>query len=316
MSSQLKKLLKSEFKKTNVKSFLFFLVFSSLIWFIVQFSQQYTEILVIPVVYENFPQDKLIEEKETNLEIRVQQSGFQLAWIKAFKPKVTIDLAELPSDSTSLRYNLLENHYDLVKEIPIDLNKAEFLEKEIRIPYNMKDTKKVPIIPQIDIRYAPGYGSEEKLTLMTDSVQISGTQANLDSISEVYTKPLKLNNVNSDLLEQIKLEEPENIVLYQGEIYFKLEVEKFTEKQMTIPVEVTNAPPNIEVSLYPAEVRVSFKVNLDKYRQVDKLDFMIVCDYKDLERNTDFFIPKIIEQPDYIQNLRISPRTIDYIIKK
>src|SRR5699024_9539505 len=129
---------------------LFFLIFSSVIWFIVQFSQQYTEILVIPVVFENYPQDKLIEEKENHLEIRVQQSGFQLAWLKIFKPKVTINLAELPSDSTYLRYNLLENHYDLVKEIPIDLNKAEFLEKEIRIPYHMKDTKKVPIIPQID----------------------------------------------------------------------------------------------------------------------------------------------------------------------
>lgn len=316
MSSQIKKFLKAEFKKANVKSFLFFLLFSSLIWMIVQFSQQYTEILVIPVVYENYPQDKLIEEKGNNLEIRVQQSGFQLAWLKTFKPKVPIDLAELPYDSTYLRYNLLENHYDLVKEIPIDLNKAEFLEKEIRIPYHMKDTKKVPIVSQIDIKYAPGYSSEEKLILMTDSIQISGTQANLDSISEVYTKPLKLENVKSDLLEQIKLEEPENIVLYQGEIYFKLEVEKFTEKQMNIPVEVTNAPPNIEVSLYPAEVTVNFKVDLDKYRQVDELDFVIVCNYKDLERNTDFFIPKVIEKPDYIQNLRISPRTIDYIIKK
>lgn len=316
MSSKLQNLIKSEFKKANAKSFLFFLIFSSLIWLIVQFSQQYTEILDIPIVYENFPQDKLIEEKENHLEIRVQQTGFQLAWLKVFKPEVTINLDELPSDSTYLKYNLLENHYDLVKDIPIDLNKAEFLEKEIRIPFHMKDTKKVPIISKIDITYAPGYSSEEKLILMTDSVQISGTQAHIDSVSKVYTKPLKLENVDSDLLEEVQLEQPENVVLYQSEIYFKLDVEKFTEKQMKIPVEVVNAPPNMEVSLYPAEVTVNFKVNLDKYQQIGQLDFLIVCDYKDLENNSEFFIPKVEEQPDFIQNLRLSPRTIDYIIKK
>jgi len=316
MPSQLKEFFKSEFKKANVKSFLFFLIFSSLIWLIVQFSQQYTEILEIPIKYQNFPQDKLIEEEENHLEIRVQQTGFQLAWLKIFKPEITINLAELPSDSTYLRYNLLENHYDLVKEIPIDLNKAEFLEKEIHIPYQMKDTKKVPIIPQIDIKYAPGYASEKELILMTDSVQISGTQVNLDSISEIHTRPLNLENVDADLLEKVKLEEPENIVLYQREIYFKLDVERFTEKQMKIPVEVINSPPNIEVSLYPSEVTITFKVALEKYQQIGQLDFLIVCDYKDLENNSDFFIPKVIEQPDYIQNLRLSPRTIDYIIKK
>src|SRR5690625_7765721 len=87
MPSQLKEFFKSEFKKANVKSFLFFLIFSSLIWLIVQFSQQYTEILEIPIKYQNFPQDKLIEEEENHLEIRVQQTGFQLAWLKIFKPE-------------------------------------------------------------------------------------------------------------------------------------------------------------------------------------------------------------------------------------
>lgn len=316
MSSQIKKFIKSEFKKTNVKSFLFFLVFSGLIWMLVQFSQQYIEILRIPVKYENFPQDKLIEEKGSHLEIRVQQTGFQLAWFKFFRPKVKVDLSTLPSDSTYLRYNLLENHYDLVKNIPIDMNKAEFLEKEILIPYHMKDTKKVPVISQISINYAPGYSSEEKLTLLTDSVQISGTQSDLDSISKVYTKPIKLTDVNSDLLEKIQLEEPDNINLYQDEIFFKIGVEKFTEHQMEIPIEVINAPPNVEVSLYPSSVIVNFKVSLARYQQIDKLDFRIVCDYKELNNNQKFFIPRIIEQPESIQAVRLSSRTIDYIIKK
>ncbi len=316
MASQIKKILKSEFKKANFKSFLFFLLFSSVIWLIVQFSQQYTEILEIPVKYENFPQDKLIKEKGSTLEIRVQQSGFQLAWFKLFAHEVKIDLAELPTDSIYLKYNLLENHYNLVKNLPIDLNKAEFLEKEILIPFQMKSVKKVPVISKIEINYAPGFSAEEEITLLTDSIQISGAQPVLDSIQEVYTKAVTFDDVKEDLLEEVSLEKPEKASLYQDKIHFRLEVEKFTERKMNLPIEVVNAPPNIQISLYPSEVELSFKVSLAKYNLVEPLDFQVVCDYKDLMDDQEFFVPKIIQKPDYVQGIHISPRTIEYIIKK
>jgi len=316
MAPQIKKIIKSEFKKANFKSFLFFLLFSSVIWLIVQFSQQYTEILEIPVKYENFPQDKLITEKESTLEIRVQQSGFQLAWFNLFTHKVKLDLSELPADSSYLKYNLLENHYDLVRNLPIDLNKAEFLEKEILIPFQMKSVKKVPVIPEIQIKYAPGFSSEKKLTLLTDSIQISGSQEVLDSVSEVHTKTVNFEDVDQDLLEEVGIKKPKKISLYQDKIHFRLEVEKFTERKMQIPIEVINAPPGININLYPAEVELSFKVSLAKYNLVEQLDFQIVCDYKDLIEDQEFFVPKIVEKPDYVQGLHISPRTVEYIIKK
>jgi|SRR5690625_358626 len=316
MTSQIKNLIKSEFKKNNAKSFLFFLIFSSIIWLIVQFSQQYTQILEIPVEYENFPQDKLIETKGDQLEIRVQQTGFQLAWLRLFKPTVKIDLSKLPADSSYLKYNLLENYYDLSKSIPIDMNKAEFLEKDILIPFHKKNTKKVPVIAQKDITYAPGYSSEEHLVLLTDSIYISGTGSDLDSISQVYTKPIKLRDVNTDILEKIQLERPDEINLYQDEIYYRLEVEKFTERQMEVPVEVINAPPGTEINLYPSSVEITFKISLARYHQIDAMDFKVVCDFKELREDQKFFIPQIIEKPESVQAVFMSPRTIDYIIKK
>lgn len=316
MPSKLKEIVKSEFKKTNVKSFFFFLFFSSLIWLIVQFSEQHTEILNIPVYYENYPKDKLIEDEKSDLEIRVQQTGFQLAWLKMFRPEVRIDLTELPADSSFLKYSILENYYELAKKIPVDMNKAEFLEKEIRIPYHLKSTKLVPLISNIKINYAPGYASEEKLTLLTDSIQISGSQSVLDSTEQVYTQKKSFKEVNADLLEKVKVKAPKDINLYQDEVYFRIKVERFTEKQMEIPIEVINAPPGIKVSLYPASIDVNFKVSLARYNQIEELDFRIVCDYKDLQEDQKFFIPRVLEKPESIQALQLNPRKIDYIIKK
>lgn len=316
MPSRIKELIKAEFKKNNVKSFFFFLIFSTLIWLIVQFSEQHTELVNIPVHFENYPKDKLIEQDESKLEIRVQQTGFQLAWLKMFKPDVKIDLSTLPADSSYLRYNILENYYELARSIPIDMNKAEFLEKDILIPYHLKSTKLVPLVSKIKINYAPGFSSEEELTLLTDSIQISGSKSVLDSVQAVYTKETTFRDVNADLLEKIKIQTPKNTILYQDEAYFRLKVERFTERQMEIPIEVINAPSNLKVSLYPSSVEVKFKVSLARYQQIEELDFRIVCDYKDLQDDQKFFLPRVLEKPESIQALQLTPRKIDYIIKR
>src|SRR5699024_5798157 len=144
-----------------------------------------------------------------------------------------------------------------------------------------KNVKKVPVIPEIQIKYAPGFCSEKKLTLLTDSLQISGSHEGLESVSEVHTKTVSLEDVDQDLLEEVGIKNRKKHSLYQDKIHFRLEVEKFTERKMQIPTEVINAPPGININLYPAEVELSFKVSLAKYNLVEQLDFQIVCDYKD-----------------------------------
>lgn len=316
-AERFKKFVRSEFKKSNVKSFAFFLVFSSLIWLIVQFSQQYTEIIKIPVLYENYPQDKLIDEKKGNLEIRVQQTGFQLAWFRFFGPNLKIDLSKLPSDSLNLHYNLIENHYDLAKKLPIDMNKAEFLDKEILVPFQLKTNKNVPVISNVEVKYAKGYSSENEFHIFPDTVQISGPKSALDSIHNVETVKKKYKDLNRSLLDEIELVSPlQGVNPTPERVNFKLDVEKFTENELEIPIEIVNAPANLEISLYPQNIKVKYQVSLKRYKQIDKRDFRIVVDYRELIEDQNFLLAKAIKQPEAIQNIVLSPKKVQYIIKK
>lgn len=312
-----KEIIKSEFKKSNVKSFIFFLIFSSIIWLIVQFSQPYTEVLKIPITYENYPQDKMIDDKGTHLEIRVQQSGFQLAWYKLFDPKLDIDLSKLPAEEDHLKYNLLENHYEIAKSLPFDMNKAEFLEKEIHIPFQLKSTKKVPVVSQIRIKYAAGYDSEDSLAIIPDSMNISGPSSVIDTVTRVYTQALTLKEVKNSLSKKIPLKGiMEEVSFAQENVQYKLAVEKFTEKELEIPIEIINAPSQADISLYPGTVKVNFKVSLKKYNQVNDRDFKIKVDYKEIAEDKNFLIPKIAEKPEVVHAVRMSPKKIQYIIRK
>lgn len=317
MLEKIKKLVRNEFKKSNFKSFFFFLILSTLIWVLVQFSKHYTEVLVVPVQYINYPKDKIINKKGSTLELRVKKSGFQIAWFKLFRPKIKIDLSTLPADSTFLEYSIRKYHKDLLRELPLDLNNAEFLDEAIHIPYLTKSVKKVPLVSKMNIQYAPGYASEQEVQLKPDSVKLSGPDSLLNTISKIYTKPTKREDVKKDLDGAVKLENPDSrLTLYQNKVSYHLGVEKFTERELTVPITVIHAPENIDISLYPPSVRITFKVSLKRYNQIQSIDFQIVCDYNDISTKQKFLFPRVTEKPKIIKSVNIFPKKIQYVIKK
>ncbi len=317
MEDIFKKIIQTEFKKNNLKAFLFFLLFSSIIWLLVQFSKQYTEVVSIPLQLENAPKDKLVSKDTDYIKLRIKQSGFQIAWFKLFKPKIKVDLEQLPVKDTSMIYNFNAHREMLVKKLPIDFNNVEILSEKIYIPFQLRSTKTVPIIAKSQIRYAPGFSSEKGVILQPDSIKISGPQKLLDSTSVIYTNTIRKRDVQKDFKGSISLTGYNKALTpYHDKVQYNVDVEKFTQRHLDIPIRIINAPPQLNITLYPSTVEITFNVSIERYNQIQKLDFEIVCDYKELEKHKKFFIPHMVKQPNNISNLTLSPRKIQYIIKQ
>lgn len=318
MFKKIKKISRSEFKKSNFKVFFFFLVFSTLVWFLVQFSKHYTEVLTVPLQFQNYPKDKIIAKKGDQLELRVKQSGFQLAWFKIFRPKIEVDLSNLPINGDHLNYSLRQNRGELIKKLPNDFNNVDFLDDEIHIPFQQREVKKVPIKSNITLKYAPGYSSEDELKISPDSIEISGAAEVIDSIGEVYTKALTKKNVKADLSGQVEIDKSKypKLTLFRNKVDYSIAVEKFTEGELEVPITIVNAPEDAEIAIFPSLVTITFKVSLEKYKQIHSIDFKVVCDYSEVPENRNFFIPKITMQPPNVSNVSLSPRKIQYVVKK
>lgn len=317
MLDKFKKTIRGEFKRANLKSFVFFLGLSTVIWFFVQFSKHYTEVLTVPIKYQNYPKDKLINEEGSLLKLQVKQTGFQLVWFKLFKPTVYINLSALPADSTFLRFDINSNHSELVKELPSDFNNVQFLDNAIQIPFQLQAVKTVPIASKIRIQFAAGYSAEKAIRLIPDSVKISGPEKLLDSVTKIYTAAINKQQVETDLNAVVKLKKPfKDVALYRREVNYSLAVEKFTEREITIPITMINAPSNATISLYPSTVSVVFNVSLQRFHQIQRMDFEVVCDYNDIVENQKFLIPRIEAKPELIKNIRLFPQKVQYVIKK
>src|SRR5699024_2775713 len=147
----------------------------------------------------------------------------------------------------------------LEEKLPIDLNHVEFLNEEVHIPYQLKRVKKIPLVSKINIQYAPGYSSEKGVVLQPESIKISGPESVLDTITHLFTERITRKEVDSDLKDEVALRSPLNtLTLYQENVNYQVQVEKFTERQLRIPIKIINAPEGVNISLYPPTVQITF----------------------------------------------------------
>ena len=306
-------------KKSSLKTFSFFLVFSTVVWFLVQFSKTYTQLIEIPIKYINVPLDKSIsEDRPKNISLQLQETGFSIYYYKIFNPELTVDLSKASVKDMNLVYAIQDHVTDIEKQLQVDLDDSRIIQEEIDVPFQFKKEKTIQIKPHIDISYAAGYNADEPVKVTPDSMKISGPENMVDTISVIQTMELDLTKVNKDLNGTVKLDTTGygKISFYENSVKYFQKVEKFTEGNAEVPVEVINIPNGLNLAYFPKSVIVYYQVNLKRFDKVNKAEFKVVCDYNEINDGDDFMVAKIVQKPAHISNIRLNERQIQFVIKK
>lgn len=319
MLDNLRRITKTKFKQRNVKTFSFFLFFAVVIWIFVQFSKQYDQVIHIPVEYVNVPLNKVItQDNPDHLQLRMVENGFTIAWYSLFAPSLEIDVSDLPESEDQLVYVLAENRDDIEQQLDINFSRSEFLRDRLYINYQQRRDKTVPVVPRIEVNFAPGYAAVGPLNIRPDSVTVTGPDNLLDTLNQLQTATLRLNNVKSDLSGEVPIDTSGlgKISFYQNRVNYFLDVEKFTEGSLEIPVELINVPPDRNVVIFPKEILVFYQVNLNDFDDVEAADFRVIADFSEVQENQDFLIPRVAQQPSFVTNVRINEKKIQFVIKR
>ncbi|PZW40669.1 hypothetical protein LX95_01737 [Mesonia algae] len=315
---QVQRLNKTTFKKTNFKAFFFFFIFALLIWLLIQFSKTYTKEISVPIQFTEIPKDKIVNKTKGTIKMRVTENGFGLAWLSIRNPKIISSLKDLSVTKNNITFLTETHESEILSKLRINFEKVHFITKKINIPFIQKETKKIPVVPIIDVSYAPGYNSDEKLVIQPDSIKISGAKKILDSIQFISTQKITLKEVSSNKNGKVKIDTAQysNVTYYQNEINYQLKTKKFTEGRLNIPIEILNAPKDASVSIFPKEVIVIYTVSLDSFEEVSKNDFLVICDFNDLSENQNFLIPKIKKKPSNVTATRLNINKVQFVLKR
>lgn len=319
MLSKVKTIKKTQFKRSNINTFLFFLVCTVIIWIFVQFSKEYNEIIQIPVEYVNIPPDKILATDNPKvMKVQMEENGFRIAWKTMFPPTLAVDVSKAIPNDGKLFYVIDENREDIASQLNISFDDSRFLKDALAINFQQKEEKTVAVISQIEVEYAAGYSAAEGLKLHADSVRVSGPREILDTLTHLKTKKLVLKKVKNDLSGRVRIDTSgfNNLTLFSDGIEYSADVEKFTEGKVEVPIELINVPKGLNVVIFPQETTLLYQVNLKNYNKVSASDFRVVADFSEVGDSQDFLIPKLLQKPEFTSNVRLNEKKIQFIIKK
>lgn len=304
------------------KSFISFLIASVLMWFLIALSKEYTTTITFAVSYTNIPQDKLLQNKPIKeIDITVKSTGFNIIRSNFGDKSITLNAANLQKKSANKYYFLTRYQVNTIqKQLHSGIELQEIVLDTIHLDIGTLISKKVPLIPNLDINYHIGYDVLEPLTVKPDSVLISGPELEIDKITAIDLKLLKLQNIRADFSKKVDLILPKNSSNIKVNATFTTisgKVEKFTEGTLEVPFLISNLPEGIELTTLNKTVEVVYVVGLSNFDKIDKTFFEVVCDYNvTKENNLNYLIPKIIGKPDYVKSFKVMPNKIDFLIQK
>ncbi len=316
MKELIGKLSQFKIEKVKLRLLLLCLFLSTIFWIITKFSNTYSTLLTFEVEFVNIPEKYYITEIDNNeIQISASSTGFQLFLYKLFNYKIEAPLNRAQFDNGNGFFNV-ENQKIQIQNQFKNLTIQNIGTKEISFSYMPYQEKKVPVVLKNLITYKLGYYTLGKIKLNPDSITIRGIKNVIDTINYIYTKPLILEEISESFEKEIALEKIENVKFINDKITTEAIVTQFTDKTITLPIEIVNKPDSITLKLFPEEIKLTFTASIDKIGDIKTSSFKIIFDYNSIQENSNIKTIELNKKPDNIRNIRMEFSEVEYLIKK
>ena len=311
------------FKKKDVITFLFFLLFSFILWYMNTSSDDEIEKnYVIYTKYVGIPENIYIEEKlPDHIKYTLRGKRKELNKYKQ-SDTITINLSNYLSSEESKANNrvdisFLEIINTFIEKKTSELTPTETQPLSFSSAFKILNTKNVPILLKENIKVESQYIFVDSIKIIPNNITILGPQSSLDTIQAIYVKPLhdtynKSNKITSELIIPNPF-----VINTNNNVEISFLIDKSTEKSFDIPITLINVPENINIRTFPTSINIKFSVGIQNYNNVLPSMFEANIDY-----NTISNVSKTTQKVNirynsniYITNLTSTPKEVEYVIE-
>lgn len=304
--------------KSKFLTFLFFLLISGLLWFIIKLSDEYTTQTAFTVVYTNAPVNKWVATSEQKVNLSFVADGF-----------------------VTLRHNLVRNPYRMV-EIPLDevpyrleggntysyasQYVAERVADWLGVPsgnvtvnddkqyFNMEDLqqKELPVQVPLEVKTQRQYLVYGDPIVEPAMVMVYGPKSVLDTMEVIRTEPFSSTGANADIAKTLDVDYCGGAV--QGAVTtvrVTVRVEQFTETVVEVPVTVTDS---LQVRFFPETMSVKCVVPIRDFATLSPAAFTVLADTAQLHLRQPLLDIKLVKTPEHVQVVKTEPDQVEYLI--
>ena len=311
---------KKRFKNINLRVFLVILVLTAGVSVLVKLNKNFNFTVKVPLTFVNLPQDKILKAySKQEVKVSGRSTGYDYIKYNLTSQDFAIDLSKLKNKSGRRYYYVFSREDDALKGSLSESTVTSFEPDTIFFDLDQNFEKKLPVKSKFDVSFAAGYGSLEGIKISPDSVLVRGPKSNLDSMSQVFTKAERLKDVKKSYNDSIELNASfsnQHIEVIPARVSYKLNVDRFTEGDITVPLQLINVPSNVTAKIFPKRVSLIFNVNFKNYERIKPSDFKVVCDFEHIDSTSTSITPEILEYPEFIRDVRLREKTVQYLLVK
>lgn len=304
----------------KVKIFSLFLLCSFLAWFISNLSETYESRSDFVLNYRNLPDTLLLgKNSDEHLEVKLRTSGFQFLYYNFFKKRIDINVSQ--ANYQNGRYVLSEDNLkrQIDQQLSQNISLLDVDQNQLVLDLYQVASKKIPIVPNMDLQLEQNYILDGKVIMVPDSVTVKGPGSEIDTIKEIMTAPIRLVNVSDSFEREASLVFPkglENSVFSDARVSVSGKVAKFSEKVFDVPVQVLNIPDGYQVKTFPSSITVLCKASIDRLKNISASDFNVEADYAKSKGSNNTLFLVISKRPENVYDVRLQENSVNFVLEQ
>lgn len=309
---------KSDISGRDVAVFLLSLLLAFSIWLIYNLSEQYSQLLSVPVNAESNIEGHAAHSANSCVIVaRCRTTGFNLLknrfrdrrYIRTvyFSPD---DLHQVDGDVYSIAANELSGY---VNDIFGDIQLESVVSSNVEFRFPYENHKKVPVVLNSTISFLPQYMAVGGIVTTPDSVTVYGEPVRLNNIDKVVTSNVTLEDLSSSAHGVASIEVPAGLRSSHKEVSYTLEVSRYVEIKEEMEIGVRNVPAGKALSVFPsvatAVFRCAFPLSVDP---ADYVEFYV--DYNDFARSINGrCVPHAESLPSGVFDYTLEPQVFECV---
>jgi len=316
----MRKAVKNLFSNRKTTTFIVFLFLSLIFSILTKLSKEYTAVLTVNPKLIKIPEDVIILNDTTSkdLELTIKTYGFKWLGYYLKKPNISLDVQSLKNREDSYIWERNEGYASLISQFSQDVVIESVTPESLVFNFDKNGTKRVPILFQGSVIYEDGYNSILGPQIEPDSITIIGPSSLVNDIKAVQTSNLELDNLKDSYNAMIDINQIDSlqneIKFSPNKVSFNIDVKRFTEGSLIVPLKFVNLPTDQTVRFFPKEVEIKYLVALEEFKDVKSSDFEIQCNLNNFNIESSFLIPELISQPSFVKNIRLETKRVDFVI--
>jgi hypothetical protein len=285
-------------------------------------SRVHNDTISIPVTYAHIPENMMVGNNlPDHITIDVQARGFRLLYNRVIQNWSSVEISVDPDGTIAkskrnfLVLPLQSRINDITGQLGRDVKVISIQPDSIYFRFDVKSTRRVPVIPVGEVRFREQYGQSGPIRVFPDSITISGSRRDLEAIDSVVTEKFAAPSLRTTYRNWAGIKPISGVMFSQPRVEVEIPVEAFTEKTLEVPVTMVNIPDSVKMQIIPEKVTIKVWVGVSQFAKVVPESFGLEVTYPSpAQRNIPKVIVSVARQPAFVRIIDIDPPSVEYII--